>query len=153
MKRILKFIIPLIFCGSTMAYAQISLENVRNGEARAAYEQQRESEGGDNDVSKNNEIVQSYSLEDKQKMKINSMASMIIMNAAVVGYGKACKFNAANIQRIEDYVIKQYQMKNEPLVLNKFREKIKEFENKETTPQECKVFHKEFNLILKDVIK
>lgn len=131
----------ILFLGVSTAQAQISLREIRNNPGS------EQVEAG----AKNTTNQQNYSSEELQKIKINNMAGMIIMNAAVVGYAKACSFNSQSIARVESYVINEYQMKNEPLVMGKFNEKVSEFQAKGVTPEECSIFLKEFNLILNEI--
>lgn len=91
--------------------------------------------------------------EQKQIAKMNNLASILTMHAAIVGYGQACNFNAENIQRIETYFISEYKIKDEPLIMAKYREKISEFKGKAPTVDECRIFFKEFSLVLNEITK
>lgn len=133
-----KSILVILLMSVLSVNAQIKLEDVRRDEAQ-----------GDN--GNNSQVQNNLTAEQRQKNKMNNLADVVVMNAAVVGYASACKFNSENIQRIEDYFIKQYNIKSEPVILSKYREKVAEFKNKGATDDECRIFFKEFSLILKDV--
>lgn len=155
----MKKIILIMFLTSGICFnaqAQIKLEEIRQSENRERIVQKMKEE--DSSENTNEEVYQEnkslmLTSEQKQKAKINNLSSIIIMNAAIVGYGTSCGFNSQNIQRIESYFLKQYNISGEPLVLAKYREKVGEFKLKKPTDKECRIFFKDFSLILKDVTK
>lgn len=129
-------------------HAQIKLDDVRN----LQNQEQKEDLPIEESDSRLAPISSSNS-NDLQKIKIKNLSSIIILNAAIVGYATQCKFNAQNIHRIESHFLKQYNIINEPLVLSKYREKVEEFKIKKTTENECRIFLNDFTLILKEVSK
>lgn len=89
--------------------------------------------------------------EEMQKSKFAAMSQFILMNAAVVGYGKACGMPKAEVDDIEKFFVKRYQLENDKYILSKYQEKITEFENSKPKKDECAIFTKEFKQIHKNV--
>lgn len=133
---------------SSLANSQINLNQERINQENV----QQENGSSHKQISENN-ADKNLSAENKEQAKFSNMSSLLLLNAAMVGYGKACKLNNNSINEINDFFIERYRLKNDSFILEQYNAKINEFATTNPKKDECNIFEKEFNIVLQKVVE
>jgi hypothetical protein len=149
-------IFSLLLLYSLNSFSQISLSEEREQKERflrGAQEQQyQQYNNNQNSERRSKNILEAPNDKKYQEAKFANLSQLLLLTAALTGYGEACKMPEEKIVLIENFVFYKYAIK-EKNSIDKYKEKKKEFATSKPNFDECKVFSKEFEIVADSISK